>query len=538
LSHPDDRWINNSLAYWLGQGPRPQWGESTRFLTAALARRPDNPFLWYNLGRALYEQGSIDLAIVATRKAIQLQPQHPLAHVNLGACLAKQKKRAAAIASFRDAIRLKNDIAEAHFNLGTELCYSGKLAAATASLEEAIRLKPDFAAAYNNLALVQREKGDLDAALRNVKEALRLDRALAASHDNLSFILAGKGDLDGAVAAQREAVRLRPTAVQFHQYGIILSQRGDLAESEAALRKAVALEPDLHLAHYNLGLTLSSLGKKEEALAEFRETTRLDSSFAEGHYMLGAVLGHKGYWEEARRAYEEAIRRRPAYAKAHCNLGESLMNMGRFTEALVSYRRGHALGLKDPKWNFPSRHWIRHCERLIAFDKRLPGVLRGEDKPASVAERLQFARVCMFKGQYTLTARFHEEAFATNPELANDQFWNCYNAACAAAMAGCGQGDAREVDEKGRAHWRKQALAWLRAELTRWITYLANPQAKTQLARDTLRQWQRDFYLARVRDDAALDTLPDTEQEAWRRLWADVAKTLRKLPAARPAHQK
>jgi serine/threonine protein kinase/Flp pilus assembly protein TadD len=331
----------------------------------------------------------------------------------------------------------------------------------------------------------------------------------------------------------------RPTdAFVWNCLGVALRKTGDEEKSEAALRKAVALKPDFHFAHYNLGLMLSARGKKDEALAAFWETIRLDPSFPEGHYDLGLVLREKGALEEASRAYKEAIRLRPNFAMAHCNLGQALMNMGRFTEALVSYRRGHALGLKDPKWDFPSRDWIRHCERLIALDKRLPEILRGEAKPANVAERLQFARVCMFKGQYTATARFHEEAFATNPELANDQFWNCYNAACAAAMAGCGQGDAVGLNETDRARWRKQALAWLRAELTRWLRYLANPQAKTHLARNTLRQWQQDFYLARVRDDAALDTFPDTEQEAWRRLWADVAKALRKLPAARPAPAK
>jgi hypothetical protein len=45
----------------------------------------------------------------------------------------------------------------------------------------------------------------------------------------------------------------------------------------------------------------------------------------------------------------------------------------------------------------------------------------------------------------------------------------------------------------------------------------------------TLAGWQRDPDLAGVRSDAALDKLPQAEQEAWRLLWADVGKTLAKV---------
>ena len=44
----------------------------------------------------------------------------------------------------------------------------------------------------------------------------------------------------------------------------------------------------------------------------------------------------------------------------------------------------------------------------------------------------------------------------------------------------------------------------------------------------TLEHWQRDTDLAGVRDPAALEKLTAEEQEAWRKLWADVAELLKK----------
>jgi hypothetical protein len=51
-----------------------------------------------------------------------------------------------------------------------------------------------------------------------------------------------------------------------------------------------------------------------------------------------------------------------------------------------------------------------------------------------------------------------------------------------------------------------------------------------------LRQLLQDPYLAGVRDQKALDALPQVEREAWSRLWSDVADQLQRsaCPKAGP----
>jgi hypothetical protein len=44
-----------------------------------------------------------------------------------------------------------------------------------------------------------------------------------------------------------------------------------------------------------------------------------------------------------------------------------------------------------------------------------------------------------------------------------------------------------------------------------------------------LRHWQTDPDLAGVRDKEALAALPEAEQEAWRKLWADMEELLKSL---------
>jgi eukaryotic-like serine/threonine-protein kinase len=132
---------------------------------------------------------------------------------------------------------------------------------------------------------------------------------------------------------------------------------------------------------------------------------------------------------------------------------------------------------------------------------------------------------------YARAARLYTEGFAAEPELANDlRAGHRYNAACAAALAGCAQGqDAAKLDDAERARLRRQALDWLRADLTAWGRFLEKaPEKAGDTVERTLRHWhQDDPDLAGVRGDA-LAKLPEAERASWRQLWRDVEQTLGK----------
>jgi hypothetical protein len=101
----------------------------------------------------------------------------------------------------------------------------------------------------------------------------------------------------------------------------------------------------------------------------------------------------------------------------------------------------------------------------------LPKVLEGLVQPRDAAERIAFADLCRkpLKQRYAAAARFYAEAFAAEPKLAEDlRVQARYNAACAATVASCGQGkDAAGLNAKERPRLRRQALAWLRADLVK-----------------------------------------------------------------------
>jgi hypothetical protein len=168
---------------------------------------------------------------------------------------------------------------------------------------------------------------------------------------------------------------------------------------------------------------------------------------------------------------------------------------------------------------------------MLALDKKLPAVLKGEAQPADAVEQMGLADLCNLKKRYAAATRFYAGAFAAKPTLADDlQAGVRYNAARNAALAAAGQGeDADKLEDKERARLRQQALGWLRADLAAWSKEAESGAPKARAAvQKTLPDWQEDSDLASVRDPAALDKLPEAERAEWKKLWAEVEELVKK----------
>ncbi len=129
--------------------------------------------------------------------------------------------------------------------------------------------------------------------------------------------------------------------------------------------------------------------------------------------------------------------------------------------------------------------------------------------------------------RYVTGARLYADAFAADPKLGDElKTEHRYDAACYAALAAAGQGiGADKLDGKEQSQLRQQALAWLRADLEQWSKRVEGGKPEDRHdAWAALEHWQGDTDLAGVRDTKALQELTAQEQEAWRKLWADVAE--------------
>jgi serine/threonine-protein kinase len=245
--HPAEFWVNYDLGVTVLKGTPPDRVEAVRFLTAALALRPESPGAHYNLGIVLEQNGQADEAIACFRKAIELDPK----------------------------------LAAAHTSLGTALADKGQADEGIAYCKKAVELDPKYATAHNNLANALLDKGQVDEAIAFYNKALELDPKFTQAHTNLGVALANKGQMDEAIACFKKAVELAPKEAMAHtNLGSALKAKGHLDEAIAEYRKAIALEPKFTGAHDNLAHALMDKGQMDEAIACFKKAIELDPKFA------------------------------------------------------------------------------------------------------------------------------------------------------------------------------------------------------------------------------------------------------------------
>jgi serine/threonine protein kinase/Flp pilus assembly protein TadD len=314
--------------------------------------------------------------------------------------------------------------------------------------------------------------------------------------------------------------------------GLVLWKKGRLDEAAVAFQQAVALDDGYAVAHGYLGEVYLAKGRLDEAIAACRRALALKPDWPQPHCILGLALGDRGRHAESATAFRRAIELKPDFAEAYCNLGSALRRQGQLAQSLAAYEQGHALGSRRLNWRYPSAQWVRKSQRLVELEGRLPAILRGDLPPASAAERSEYAELCYAKQHYQAAARFWADAFAADPGLTANR---PEAAVCAAALAAAGQGaDAARLDSKDRSRWRKQALQWLRDDLTVLADRLKGGKPQDRyLARQRLRDWKCEQELASLRDPAALARLPADEQQACRQFWVEVETLLSAINSGR-----
>jgi serine/threonine protein kinase/Flp pilus assembly protein TadD len=537
--HSGDFWINHQLAHYLIQDRPPRPAEAVRFLTAAVAVRPDCPGAWLNLGNVLAYERRPGEALAAYRRAADLMPGYAEAHCNTGIILWAMGRQDEAVQAYREAIRLKANLAEAHGNLGVALVNQGRYAEAAGCFRQAgqcyHRRGPAWAAnaaeSYGNLGIALEKQGRHAEAVVVFLKAIQL-KPDARTFFCLARSQARRGRHTKAVAAYRRVIKYNPDDAEAHcNLGVSLGRLGRRDEEIAALRQAIALRPGLMIAQFNLGLVLVDVGRLKEAVAALRRVIHLKPEYPMAHYDLGRALSMQGRYVEAAASYRRAIALKPDYAEAHCNLGQCLLRLAEFGPALAALNRGHELGRKRRDWPYPSAQWVRDCQRLVELDGRDQAVLRGAALPTDASQRCELAQLCFYKQLDAAAVRLWAGAFRAEPKLADDLIAaHRYYAACAALRAA---GPGARVDRE-RAHWRKQAIEWLRADLTANARLLKGGKARDrQRVRQRLRQWQWDPDLSGLRGGFLESKWPADEQAMGQRLWADVVALLARAEAAR-----
>src|SRR5207244_4162050 len=136
--------------------------------------------------------------------------------------------------------------------------------------------------------------------------------------------------------------------------------------------------------------------------------------------------------------------------------------------------------------------------------ERLVALLQGADKPGDSAECLAVAQIAYHGKHFAAAAHLWAKALESDPKLGDDrQAQHRVSAARAATLAAAGKGMDKPPPDEAKPKFRRDALDWLKAELTIW----GKEQPRLAIVK-TLNHWLHDSDLAGIRDKAALAKLP------------------------------
>jgi eukaryotic-like serine/threonine-protein kinase len=315
----------------------------------------------------------------------------------------------------------------------------------------------------------------------------------------------------------------RQDSQAWYDLGHALQTQQDLAGAIDAFKKGLVGGGDDAHVWQKLGFALSAMQDMLGAIDAFNKVLAIDPKNAQAWFSLGNALRNQKDLTGAIAAYKEAIAITGSYAEAYCNLGHTLKAQRDFAGALLAFQKGHEIGSRRANWPYASAAWVRHCQQLLALEKKIPEALQGQ--AAGPAEYLALADLCQrYAKRYRDAVRFYAKAFADESKLPQHTVPAArYAAAGAAVLAAVGQGDgAEKLPDEEKAGLRRQALAWLAADLSWRRKLLESDPVAAAILQPSLEYWLEDTILVDVRDATKLASYSPTEQEAWQKIWVDV----------------
>ncbi len=304
--------------------------------------------------------------------ASQLLPENPSVWFTLGRAHKLAGQLAEAIAAYRQALALQPGFAPAWVSLGIALRQNGELDAAIECYQKAIALAPQLGVAHGNLAnaLVQRAQRDAAA-----------DPAAAVT--------------DEVLTASQKAVDLAPDDAQvLYNHGLLLYRAGFLPPSAEFFNRSLAVNNSDVQCCLDLGQVLCELNRTREAISAYEKWLQLNTPHESVLMELGEQLVSVGRIQQAITVAEQLVQLAPE-GGGLVLLGNAYLQARRHDEARAVGERLKALGfagfllglnyfLEDPQEIFDAHEQLRQSllRQLREQQVQLPPLHLSAQRPA------------------------------------------------------------------------------------------------------------------------------------------------------------
>jgi uncharacterized protein (TIGR02466 family) len=255
---------------------------------------------------AALNSGQFAAAEAAGKKLLKNFPKAFVAHQLYGSALASQNKAKEAIVAFKKALEIDPSVAELHFNLAILQSNANRIDEAITSYQRAVRLKPELVDAHYNLGIVLQSQNKYERAIESYQNAIDREPGFYEAITNQGVCYQELGKLEHALATYQQALNIHQDAQLFYNMGTALKNLGRLGDAIEAFNQAIAMAPDYADAYASLAEVLRDQGRYDESVDNFKKALELDPDLPIANYSLAVYYYDSGDLAQALNYFERS----------------------------------------------------------------------------------------------------------------------------------------------------------------------------------------------------------------------------------------
>ncbi|MBZ5595902.1 MAG: tetratricopeptide repeat protein [Acidobacteriia bacterium] len=393
----DESALRVRASLWLDSRQPGNVDKALREFTALSALHPEDPLLWFQMGRASRLKGDQETARKQFQEAVARRKDFVEARFQLAAINLSQHRNSEAMQQASEILSLRPNDPRARMLHAVALFSSGNKASARTELTQLSRDFPQYAEPRLELGLVAlsekkyqeakeifgklggndpRAVSGLAAASSSERQFAKaielLNGALQKSPDSLMLreqlantaVAAGQYDLAIAefkklLASESQSVPLRV------RLGEVYELKGDNSSAIALYREAQALSPQDPVSGFLLAVALDRTGQRDEAQTQYRNLLKLHpDSWATMNNLAFLLAETGGDLDEALSLAQRAAQKFPSQSSFSDTIGYVYLKKGMRDSAVRTFS-----GLVQKYPNNPTFHYHLGMALLETGDK-------------------------------------------------------------------------------------------------------------------------------------------------------------------------
>jgi tetratricopeptide (TPR) repeat protein len=323
---------------WLEMGNRNQLQQAVGELETVVGKLPRNPVVRYNLGRAYWQRGDVDLARAQFRAAMDMQPDYLAPRLALTQIHLSRHEFAQALQISDETIRLSTINQAARILRSLSLQGMGKVEEARAELQGVLRMNPGSSEAQLRLGLLELSVQNYSAAEAVFRKCLEGSRQDLICEIGMAEVYTAQGQFDKATQLLSTELAKSPDRRDLQlalANTCVLARKYDMAVD--LFSKMVAKEPESSDLHLRLAETYRRMGNVPQAIEHFRRVKQLQPNSADAAVWLALLLHQTGREADAKVEYEQILRLQPDNAVALNNLAYVIAEQGGDLDVALTY---------------------------------------------------------------------------------------------------------------------------------------------------------------------------------------------------------